>query len=441
MISKSSLIKQKLQLRRNLEGCLCIKHQHPHSCLWAWSSRNLSTCTFYPSCRILTNLPTRRRLVVFATEQEGIPKSLQTTALCDQRKILQERIQSWEALRTVYMPGLLQIQTDLGVTPIAIWNSNPNPEEVNLYLPSAIPSNRRNAACVPNLPEMELQLRTAQCDSSLQGLRTTLRVKTRMVYFKNKNIRGQREGTRSRSIIDRVHKRAIQFVQKYRAARRAKLSLEGPGQWELTYQELRNEDVRGFASGKPKTKVVRQGIWEDGHAPPEPEEQALLGDETESDPDLNDGTEDGPPPKKRRKQGTGETRKELSWIWQTTPLTLNQDDKDILLAEWARSRARVRRTTEEVMLLREEMRRVLDFLEWRAKWWDAQGNIRSQVGLELKEGLHAYASQQAALQRSLAASFKSLWTTPLADIDELLERLDPQGGDGEDEEDVDPGEE
>ncbi len=123
------------------------------------------------------------------------------------------------------------------------------------------------------------------------------------------------------------------------------------------------------------------------------------------------------------------------------PLTLNQDDKDILLAEWARSRARVRRTTEEVMLLREEMRRVLDFLEWRAKWWDAQGNIRSQVGLELKEGLHAYASQQAALQRSLAASFKSLWTTPLADIDELLERLDPQGGDGEDEEDVDPGEE
>ncbi len=217
------------------------------------------------------------------------------------------------------MPGLLQIQTDLGVTPIAIWNSNPNPEEVNLYLPSAIPSNRRNAACVPNLPEMELQLRTAQCDSSLQGLRTTLRVKTRMVYFKNKNIRGQREGTRSRSIIDRVHKRAIQFVQKYRAARRAKLSLEGPGQWELTYQELRNEDVRGFASGKPKTKVVRQGIWEDGHAPPEPEEQALLGDETESDPDLNDGTEDGPPPKKRRKQGTGETRKELSWIWQTTP--------------------------------------------------------------------------------------------------------------------------
>ncbi len=30
---------------------------------------------------------------------------------------------------------------------------------------------------------------------------------------------------------------------------------------------------------------------------------------------------------------------------------------------------------------------------------------------------------QAALQRSLAASFKVLWTTPLADVDDVLETL------------------
>ncbi len=169
---------------------------------------------------------------VFADEQAGIPKSLQTTALQDRRKILKERIQHWEAVRGVYMPGLLQIQTDLGANPTALWNSNPNPEEVDLFLPSSIPANLRISACIENLPKMELQLRTAQCDGSLQGLRQALRLKTRLVYFKNKNIRGQREGTRSRSIIDRIHKRAIQFVQKYRAARRAKFNLEGPGDWE-----------------------------------------------------------------------------------------------------------------------------------------------------------------------------------------------------------------
>lgn len=337
------------------------------------------------------------------------------------------------------MPGLLQIQTELGVNPTALWASNPNPEDVELFLPSKIPPERRRHSCIEGLPKMELELRTAQCSSSLQGLRQALRVKTRMVYFKNKNIRGQREGTRSRSIIDRIHKRAIRFVQKYRAARHAKLILEGPGNWELTYRELHNEDVRGFTSAKPKKAPVRHGIWEDGHVPPEAEKVNLLDDssseeEEEEDPDLNDGTEAGPPPKKRRKKGTGETRKELSWIWQTTPLSLDSnDDDDILRAEWSRSRARVRRAAEEVALLREEMNRVLLFLEWTATQWDVRANARSDVGAEMREGLRAYALDQAALQRSLAASFKLLWTTPLADVDDVLQSLDFPGYDTDDD--------
>ena len=173
----------------------------------------------------------RRRLKVFAAEQENIPKSLQSTALRDQRTILKDKIQHWEALRAIYMPGLLQIQTDLGRNPTALWKCNPNPEEVDLWLPSSLASNHRHAACIEGLPEMELELRTAQCSNSLEGLCRVLRVKTRLIYFKNKNVRGQREGTRSRAIIDRVHNRAIRFVQKYRAARTAKFNLEGPGGW------------------------------------------------------------------------------------------------------------------------------------------------------------------------------------------------------------------
>lgn len=261
------------------------------------------------------------------------------------------------------MPGLLQIQTNLGHNPTALWSSSPNPEDIDLWLPSAISSVQRKAACVSGLPEMELRLRTAQCSSSLQGLRQALRVKTRMVYFKNKNVRGQQEGTRSRAIIDRVHLRAIRFVQKYRVAREAKLTLEGPGDWERTYCELRNEDIRGFATAKPKKNIARRGIWEDGHAPPIPDPMDIdeESDETdeESEPDLNAATEGVPTTRKKRKKGTGETRKELSWIWQTTPLSLDAtEDDDILRAEWARSRARVRRASEEVMLLREEMRLV-----------------------------------------------------------------------------------
>lgn len=368
----------------------------------------------------------RRRLKVFAAEQANIPKSLKTTAVQDQRKVLKDKVQNWEAVRAVYMPGLLQIQTDAGFNPTAIWNSNPNPEDVQLWLPSEIATNQRRAACIEGLPEIELRLRTAQCGSSLEGLRQALRVKTRMVYFKNKNIRGQREGTRSRSIIDRVHKRAIDFVQKYRAARHAKLNLEGPGIWEETYRELRNEDIRGFASGKPKKNPPRRGIWEDGYGPQEPEATEIFDEaEEESDPELDDPTERGLPPRKKRKKGTGETRKQLSWIWQTLPLNLDaEEDDNILRAEWARSRARVRRATEEAMLLREEMRRALAFLKWKASWWDNRQDIRSDAPTEMREGLCAYASRQANLQRALAAFFKELWKTPLAHVSDLLHGLE-----------------
>lgn len=336
------------------------------------------------------------------------------------------------------MPGLLQIQTDLKLNPAALWSSNPNPEDVELWLPSSVPTNRQQIACTESLLKMELRLRTAQCSSSLQGLRQTLRVKTRMVYFKNKNIRGQQEGTRSRAIIDRVHKRAICFVQKYRAAQRAKFILEGSGDWENIYRELRNEDVRGFSSGKPKKKPNRRGIWEDGYGPSSLESAAADvddentadssdedngADDDESDPDLNDGMEAGPQPKKKRKKGTGETRKELSWIWRTSPLSLgSEENDDILCSEWARSRARVRRSKEEVSLVLEEMRRVLKFLEWKAAQWDSRQETARLVSRELNEGIIAYAAEQAALQRIFLALFKVLWKTPLAKVERLLKR-------------------
>ena len=76
------------------------------------------------------------------------------------------------------------------------------------------------------------------------------------------------------------------------------------------------------------------------------------------------------------------------------------------------------------MLVREEMNRVLLFLEWAVKQWDLRADTRSDSSPEVKEGLKAYTLEQAALQRTFAASFKLLWTTPLADVDDVLENLD-----------------
>lgn len=312
-----------------------------------------------------------------------------------------------------------------------MWDSDPYPEDVALWLPSAIPSDRRHAACIQGLPESELKLRTAQCSSSLHGLRLVLRLKTRMIYYKNKNISSQREGTRSRSMIDRVHQRAVQVVQKYRTARDAKLKLQGPGDWEKVFQVLKNEDIRSYSAKKKKSEPRRRGIWEDGHGPSSvaTDSDIPVSETSESESDLeleNDIVRLTEQQQlKKRKKGTGETCNELSWIWTSaaTSIELQPGEEDhILRAEWAKSKARTNRAREEVALLLEEMRHVLAFLEHSTRQWgDRIIQRASSADSALMEGLQSYANKQILLQQSLLASYRLLWKIPLREIEKSVD--------------------
>ncbi|KAG1844078.1 hypothetical protein DFJ58DRAFT_717693 [Suillus subalutaceus] len=81
--------------------------------------------------------------------------------------------------------------------------------------------------------------------------------------------------------------------------------------------------------------------------------------------------------------------------------THGQPDMQI---EWCKARARVMRWAEEVELLKEEMRRILQFLEWDAQRWDEQG-------------LENMLEDAASLCQMLAESFKTSWTNTLALVD------------------------
>jgi hypothetical protein len=64
---------------------------------------------------------------------------------------------------------------------------------------------------------------------------------------------------------------------------------------------------------------------------------------------------------------------------------------------------------EEVILLKEEMRRIVAFLEWERDIWMQRASTRTFQKDPDREGLSAYAKQQAALQDDMANSFKCLW--------------------------------
>ena len=80
-----------------------------------------------------------------------------------------------------------------------------------------------------------------------------------------------------------------------------------------------------------------------------------------------------------------------------------------LRVEWAKSRARAIRWSEEVTLLVEEMRRVLWFLRWKKLWWMDHAHMRTTASPEVNDGLLAYSAKQAGILHNMAMHFADEW--------------------------------
>lgn len=81
--------------------------------------------------------------------------------------------------------------------------------------------------------------------------------------------------------------------------------------------------------------------------------------------------------------------------------------------EWSKAYARRARWNEEVLLLQEEMRRVLEFLKWKCRDWlrKSSEQVTSSLAscpLQL-EGLRAYACRQANVFSSIHNHFLGVW--------------------------------
>ena len=87
--------------------------------------------------------------------------------------------------------------------------------------------------------------------------------------------------------------------------------------------------------------------------------------------------------------------------------------------EWAKAKARADRWEEEVILLDEEMRRVLEFCSWKASRWKERLSLRGKVPEPLAEGLRAYSAEQADMEQRIRAA----WTTKWANARQLAQPL------------------
>ncbi|KAJ7620525.1 hypothetical protein DFH06DRAFT_1341651 [Mycena polygramma] len=325
--------------------------------------------------------------------------TIQATTLQRQRTLLLSKISALQDVQETYMPGLRQWITQKGLPA----PNKSKPETIPLYMPSTLPAADRAQLCIPGLIAHEESLRSAQAGEGLRALRSGLRTRVFAHQFKRRLNNTQGVYTKSRTLTDGIEDRIRAAAAQYRTARVALLALRGHGEWEEKFQELRKEDIRGM-----NERLMNDTEKEDNRRA-----RLLAGLSADGKDDETDEYGEPVDLTVLFNLEVGEGTRVLSWIWYsaTTRGDATEEGKlhEDIRVEWLKARARADRWREELILVEEEMRRVIAFCHYRARWWAARLDSRPDADPELAEGLRAYALEQVHRELKWAEKWAAKW--------------------------------
>ncbi|KAJ7235750.1 hypothetical protein C8J57DRAFT_1088624, partial [Mycena rebaudengoi] len=267
-------------------------------------------------------------------------------------------------------------------------------EHIKLFMPSEMQTITTDglSGCIPGLQPMEVRLRVSQCENCLSVIRGRLHAKRWLIAYRNANVTGQHQTTKAAKLIAQLGEHVEQLAARYTTGRNALIRLgvekDYPHLLELKKTDLQLDgdiDDSDLLARK-KLAMISAGSGQGVRAP-------------------------------RNMPGT--SRRLMSWIWTAAGAFANEDAEDSHLhdsirVEWCRALARKDRWDEEVLLLREEMRRVLRYLEWQARWWRDQGSRRNDLDMATAAGVDSYALKQASWCMRLGGFFRSQWNLDAA---------------------------
>ncbi|KAG1720806.1 hypothetical protein EDB19DRAFT_1898410 [Suillus lakei] len=256
----------------------------------------------------------------------------QKTKIFNQSNALQHRLDNWAQVQALYMPAVARICA----TEDACHSEGTavlKPEKFKLWLPSQLDP---HLSCDQKLCECEWEPRYAQAHDALNDVRQHICLFTHLNTFRTANVWGQHASTHACTALDLAVEKKNASKAKYNAAWDALTALS------LTQKRTDMRPMGDFIQGQ------------------------------------SEGTHNIP------------------WIWKT-PGVLQDNDKglqDCLHIEWCKARAQEACWSEELLLLLEEMRRVLMFLTWQGTWC---------------KGSRAYANRQSMLCEAMLDKFRQCW--------------------------------
>jgi hypothetical protein len=210
------------------------------------------------------------------------------------------------------------------------------------------------------------------------------------------NITGQGPNTGAQEFLKQLESRIRAATARYQLAHAALLALRGPGAWQSVLQTLRQLDVCGLSewllSLDKKNRLL--------------ETQQLAG--------LLDADFPNEPTEPLPTVAPSKGRRVLSWIWYSVSrlelaANLAGNLNDSICIEWTKSCARAARWEEEVILLEEEMQRVISFCQWKATWWRQRSDEVALSTAVLLEGAMAYAAEHEAFELRFLSALEVRW--------------------------------
>ncbi|KAG2054274.1 hypothetical protein BDR06DRAFT_982471 [Suillus hirtellus] len=300
-------------------------------------------------------------------------------------------------IQNIYMLGINEWVEQHSV------DQSPHPEDVELWLPSALNAQARSSMCRYNIEIIKSELCKGQCRDALDKMRNLLCTKTYFVKQWNLDICGQWANTRAHALINHID-------NKYMKLQKVLLTLIGEGDWVTELLLLLPRHIVG---------------------PHDPLEEEPSSCTIRREQDMQNGL--------------GEGFCVTSWIWTTRGVLGDNSDallNDAVGVKWAKVSACSLRWSEEVLLLKEEMRRVHQYLDWQAQWWEACAEL-DHHDKGIVEGACAYAYRQSTIQHALLSCFTALWEAQSEfnqshlDADNEPFSIQVDGAEDEDEDEVD----
>ncbi|KAJ7182801.1 hypothetical protein C8R43DRAFT_1116421 [Mycena crocata] len=328
------------------------------------------------------------------------PTTEQRRAMVERTSKMRRKIIAWMAIQHDFFPAVKVLRQREDAARAKIARTQPiqgvEVHDIRLWLPSGMMRLPGAALAITQLlkdaVDHEYRLRVGQANEALHEIRGRLLVRSALYKRKDARARGVRENMRSNAKLDGLNAEIYQMAEEYRTARGALEVLGvvlGKQDWAVTLKPLAEGDIRGMP-------------------------RATFADPDRQRGAKGKGRKGKRPPKKKKK-----VEQPLSWIWTSQ---VNPGDpesvNEALRIEWAKTRARAMRWAEEVALLEEEMRRIGQFLTWRAGWWTERADGRQREDGPQREGERAYAWQHAKLQTDLCERFETLWK----DLPELVRK-------------------